>query len=223
MKAGILSVLLAVLFTPLHAQEPIPKGYEIGEDSTSPDGRYALLFPVRGEREVPGDAPNLLVQLKPYKVLAKVCDPGLVQGATTDLLAEWADNSTVAIWQFRKWGITDLKVYEIKDGAVAGVQDIWPSVRKEFQKDFRERFLKAYPKEAETIIFVSDEGEENPKRDFRIKGREVLLDVFADNKPNMAGGPHWSAEMKATWNLETGKLENVKFKPGKISVRPDPQ
>lgn len=221
MKAGILSALLVVLLTPLCAQESVPEGYEIGQDSTSPDGRFALLFPVGDQdRKLP---PNLLVQLNPYRVLAKVCDPGLVQGATTDLLSEWSGNSTVAIWQFRKWGIVELKVYEIKDGAVARVQDIWPSVRKVFQKDFRERFLKAYPKEAETIIFVSDEGEENPRRDFQIKGRKVLLDVFADNKPNLAGGPHWSAEMKAAWNLDSGKLENVKFKPGEISVRPDPQ
>jgi hypothetical protein len=46
----------------------IPKEYEIGEKSLSPNGRFAILYPIRGDdsAEVP---PNLLVCLKPYSVL----------------------------------------------------------------------------------------------------------------------------------------------------------
>ena len=42
----------------------IPKGYEIGENSLSPNGRFAILYPIRGNdnAELP---PNLLVCLKP--------------------------------------------------------------------------------------------------------------------------------------------------------------
>ena len=42
----------------------IPKEYEIGEKSLSPNGRFAILYPIRGDdsAEVP---PNLLVCLKP--------------------------------------------------------------------------------------------------------------------------------------------------------------
>ena len=44
----------------------IPEGYEIGEKSLSPKGRFAILYPVRGNdsAELP---PNLLVCLKPYQ------------------------------------------------------------------------------------------------------------------------------------------------------------
>ena len=43
----------------------IPKGYEVGEKSLSPNGRFAILYPIRGDdsAELP---PNLLVCLKPY-------------------------------------------------------------------------------------------------------------------------------------------------------------
>ena len=44
----------------------IPNGYEIGEKSLSPNGRFAILYPIRGDdsAELP---PNLLVCLKPYR------------------------------------------------------------------------------------------------------------------------------------------------------------
>ena len=44
----------------------IPEGYEIGEKSLSPNGRFAILYPIRGDdsAELP---PNLLVCLKPYQ------------------------------------------------------------------------------------------------------------------------------------------------------------
>ena len=91
--------------------------------------------------------------------------------------------------------------------------------KKYFQRDMRVRFLKKYPKELETIIFLS--GEEKPKQhpDFTFKKRKLLLYLAADNSPNLAGGgPHWTAELNATWNLDTGKFDNVDFRPGKIEV-----
>ena len=48
----------------------------------------------------------------------------------------------------------------------------------------------------------------------------MLLNLNADNKPNLAGGPHWTAELHAVWNLDTGKFDKVDFKPGEISDRP---
>jgi hypothetical protein len=49
----------------------IPEGYEIGEKSLSPNGRFAILYPIRGNdsAELP---PNLLVCLKPYSVLTRI-------------------------------------------------------------------------------------------------------------------------------------------------------
>ena len=44
----------------------IPEGYEIGEKSLSPNGRFAILYPIHGDdsAELP---PNLLVCLEPYQ------------------------------------------------------------------------------------------------------------------------------------------------------------
>src|SRR5947208_15874906 len=51
----------------------VPKEYEVGEDTISPDGRFAILYPVRDEDSNQGPAfPNVLVRLKPYEVIKEL-------------------------------------------------------------------------------------------------------------------------------------------------------
>jgi hypothetical protein len=216
----------------------IPKGYEIGENEPSerpvigleknderekmisPDGRFAVLCPLQGTDDADGKyPPNLLVRLKPYAVLATVEEDGLPQNVTTTLNATWNGSSTVAIWEYRKWGIVGLKVYEIENDKVKRVEPVMREAMKYFQRDIRARLLKKYPKEYETIIFLSGDNKPNPGPDFKFDGRKLVLDLAADNKPNLAPGPHWTAELHAIWNLDTAKFDKVDFRPGKIEVR----
>jgi hypothetical protein len=195
----------------------IPDGYELQVDTRSPDGRYALLYPDGSSEK---DPPNLLVQLNPYKVLAEI-RPGVPKGATLEVFTTWSGSSTVAIHQFRKWGLVGLWVYELEGDKVKRVHPVLDEVRKVFKKDFQERVRKKYPKEPETIIFVSGEGDENPVPEFEFKGRKLVLNFFADNKPNLASGVHWNATFKGEWNLDLGKLENAKLIPGEVEIRGD--
>src|SRR5947208_16279173 len=57
--------------TAVQLNADIPKEYEIGEKSLSPNGRFAILYPIRGDDrgELP---PNLLVCLTPYSVLTQI-------------------------------------------------------------------------------------------------------------------------------------------------------
>jgi len=88
----------------------IPKEYEIGEKSLSPNGRFASLYPIRGNdsAELP---PNLLVCLKPYSVLTRIgTEGGRWQGARDQPLAKWNGNSIVAIWIAARRGMKDLAI-----------------------------------------------------------------------------------------------------------------
>jgi hypothetical protein len=76
--------------------------------------------------------------------------------------------------------------------------------------------LKKYPKESDSYTFVSDAPD---VKNFEFKDRKLLLNIFADNKPNLAAGPHWTAELHAVWNLDTARFDKVDFQPGKIEVR----
>jgi len=226
---GILSGVLAI-----RAQEPspsssavqadtseIPKGYELGEESVSPEGRFALLYPVQDIDTLEVAAvPNVLVRLKPYAVLKEIGDEGVSRGRRGEPRALWENNSVVAIWIAAKWGSADLWIYEIENDKVKRVHPVFQAARKYFDRDFHERFLKKYPKESDNFTFVSDGNDERAVKEIEFKGRKVLLNLFADNKPNLAGGPHWTAELHAVWNLDTAKFEKVDFRPGQISDRP---
>jgi hypothetical protein len=199
----------------------IPKDYEMLEDSAAPDGRFAVLSPVRNEKNDeengPPYPPNLLVRLNPYALLAKVRTPGLPKGWRNTLLVEWSGNDVVAVWENAKWGIADLSVYEIANDKLKRTHPVFREARKYFDRDFHQRFLKKYPKEYPSYTFTSDWKGEEP--DFEFKGRKLLLNLYAENKPNLAPGPIWSAQLRATWNLDTGKFEKVDFPPGEIGIR----
>ena len=194
----------------------VPKGYEVGEDTISPDGRFAILYPVRPST----DGVNSLVKLKPYAELVEDLSPDYNNGpgwidSRGAPRAKWGGNKFVAIWHSMKWGPENLVVYEIANDKVKRVEKIWPEVVKYFDR-YVQRLLKKYPKESvDSYTFVGDE------KSFEFKDHKFLLDIFADNKPNLAPGLHWTAQLDAIWNLDTAKFDNVDFRPGKIDMNPE--
>jgi hypothetical protein len=214
---GLFSLLLATAFA---RAETIPEGYEVGERTVSPDGRFAILYPLREPVSPSGEyRPNLLVRLEPYAVVTKVGSMGLPQNVTTALGAEWSGNTLVAVYESRKWGLLHLWVYELDGDRVKRVHPVGEQARKIFDKDHRARLHKKYPKESGYFAFVDDGSREGKEPDFSFKGRKLHLHLVADNKPNGAAGPHWTAELRAIWNLDTAKFERLDFRPDPIVIR----
>jgi hypothetical protein len=195
----------------------VPKQYEVGEDTISPDGRFAILYPVRHEDSNEGPSfPNVLVRLKPYEVIKELdVDPAWKEMRGSPA-AEWGGNQFVAIWRQMKWGNEDLVVYELVNDKVKREEKIWPEVVKYFDRDFHQRFLKKYPKESDSYTFMADNSD---VKSFEFKDHKLLLNISAENKPNLAPGPVWSAELHGIWDLDKAKFDKVDFKPGEISVR----
>ncbi len=194
----------------------IPKGYEVGEQTISPDGRFALVYPMQDPDTLEvAQLPNLLVRLKPYKVLLEI-DESVPLGRRGAPAAEWNGNEFVAVWRQMKWGDEDLVVYQIANDKIKRAEKIWPQVIKYFDCDFHQRFLKKYPKESDSYTFVADNSD---VKSFEFKDHKLLLHISAENKPNLAPGPVWSAELYAVWDLDKAKFDKVDFKPGEISVR----
>lgn len=204
--------------TAIRSDVDIPVGYEVGGKSLSPNKRFALLYPIRRDdaAELP---PNLLVCLNPYSIMTRIgTEGGRWQGARDQPLAKWNGNSMVAIWFAARWGMQDLAVYEIENDEIKRIQPVWRRVWLLFDEDFRKRFLRKYPDEKGSgVVFVSNH---DSKPEFEFKGRKMLLNLFADNKPNLSVTPHWTASLHAVWNLDTAELENVDFRPGPIEERP---
>ena len=199
----------------------VPKEYEVGESTVSPDGRFAILYEVRDSdsNEDPG-LPNLLARLKPYAVLKEIetGDGVTWKDGRGALAAKWGGNRFVAVWRQMKWGNEDLVVYELANDKIKREENkIWPEVVKYFDRDWNNRFLKKYPNESnDRYFFTSDDSQ---FKNFEFKADTLLLDIRAENKPNLAPGPIWSAELRAVWNLKSSKFTKVDFKPGEISIR----
>ena len=197
----------------------VPKQYEVGEDTISPDGRFAILYPIRDEDSNEDSMlPNLLVRLKPYAVLKEIeTDDGVTwKGGRGAADARWNGNDWVAVWHHRKWGDEDLVVYQIANDKIIREEKIWPDVVKYFDRDWQRRYLKKYPKEKDSYTFRAD----NPDVvTFEFKDHKLSLNIFAENRPNLAPGPQWSAELHGIWDLDKAKFDKVDFKPGEISIR----
>ena len=195
----------------------VPKQYEVGEDTVSPDGRFAILYPVRDEDSNEGPAfPNVLVRLKPYEVIKELDIDPAWKGMRGSPAATWDGNQFVAIWREMKWGNEDLVVYELANDKIKREEKICPEVVKYFDRDFHQRFLKKYPKESDSYTFVADNSD---LKSFEFKDHKLLLNISAENKPNLAPGPVWSAELHGIWDLDKAKFDIVDFKPGEINVR----
>jgi hypothetical protein len=102
------------------------------------------------------------------------------------------------------------KEYEVGEDTISPDE-----VVKYFDRDFHRRFLKKYPKESDSYTFVNDPN----MKEIEFKDHKLLLNIFADNKPNLAGGPHWTAELHGVWDLDKAKFDKVDFRPGRIEVR----
>jgi hypothetical protein len=86
---------------------------------------------------------------------------------------------------------------------------------KYFDRDFKARFLGKYPAE-DSYTFVSDE---DRAKEIEFNDQKLILNIFAENKPNLATVPVWSAKLHALWDLDEARFNKVDFKPGRISVR----
>jgi hypothetical protein len=91
----------------------IPKGYEVVERTSRRISGLACCFrPARGRdrRSIPA---KLARRLEPFTVIQKLNETGFPEGVTTSLEVEWHGSEFVAIYEFRKWGIIDLRLYEL--------------------------------------------------------------------------------------------------------------
>src|SRR4029079_302478 len=110
----------------------------------------------------------------------------------------------------------------MKGNHIKRIQPVWRRVWLLFDHDFRERFLSKYPDEKGSgVIFVTKGEGPASKPELEFKGRKMLLNLFADNKPNLSTTPHWTASLHAVWNLDTVDFDKVDFQPGPIELRPE--
>ena len=124
--------------------------YEFEPDSTSPDGRFGVIFP-----GTYSDFPNeealgrdFVVSLKPFQVLA--ANEGVYYRGTNGMGVEWTrDNSAVLVTLGGRWGTIGATLFELRDGRVTRRTDLWAEMMKLVAAKFPQ-------KERSNLITVSN-------------------------------------------------------------------
>jgi len=117
MTSLVVGALMMAGPTAVSAADWLPKHYVVAEDSTSPDGRFALVIP--GREAFDDDNPisiNYLADVKAHQLLGKIRNSDYIQGQNhRDLLVFWTpDSSRVLVNYEARFGFGQLMVLEPK-------------------------------------------------------------------------------------------------------------
>jgi len=179
----------------------------IAEGSTSPDGRYAIAYPKASEDD-PALGRNLLVELKPFCVLALLDGDGLSAGSKRlSLSVDWTEDSSevIATTVHDKWDmIVGSTLVVLKDGQVAKRVDLLDAINRELKPDFIKSKAEVYN---DVLPFILTES----KLGFESGGKLVRVKTSAGNDPNEARAIAWTASFTGVWNVAEGRWQSRKF------------
>ncbi len=179
----------------------------IAEGSTSPDGRFAIAYPKASEDD-PALGRNLLVALKPFRVLALLDGDGLSAGSKRlSLQTEWTDDSSelIATTRHDKWDmIVGSTLAVLKDGQVAKRVDLLEAINREMEPDFRKTKAEVYN---DVLPFILTDS----KLGFEAGGKLIRIKTSAGNDPNEARAIAWTASFSGVWNVAEGRWQSRKI------------
>lgn len=178
----------------------MPKGYHISDESTSPNGRYAI---IQADPDVVDEekARNFLVALKPFRQVAEL--PGFAyfdHANHRSMVVNWAaDSSTALVMVGGKWGTLGASVVRIESNGKARTADLVAEIQKLFLPSFRASKVTRYN---DVIPFIFDE---DNAWDLSTDGQRVTIDVHLTNDPKGAMPKNWSGQMKGVWSVQEAK------------------
>jgi len=174
--------------------------YEFEPDSTSPDGRFGVIFP-----GTHSDFPNeetlgrdFVVSLKPFQVLA--ANEGVYYRGTNGMGVEWTrDSSAVLVTLGGRWGTIGATLFELRDGRVTRRTDLWAVMMKLVAAKFPKGKVKPY----NGVQLFSPDSTDN--WNFSEDGKQVSVELDGSTAPNAAPGLQWAVTFKGVWSVPQAK------------------
>ena len=184
------------------------KDYLVASNTTSPDKKFAVMYPTLDFSESP-EAKDYLIALQPFSVLRALETkwPYFQSESNGGISAEWSDDSSVALITLDgKWGSHDIFLVEFRDGKLARTTNVLAKAHDLLLPDYRKAKAKRYNEYFDFIF----ESEENPI--CRLDGnRHVRINALATTDPKGAGDERvWDARLKATWDIPQAKFTSQK-------------
>jgi len=203
-KAFLLCIPIFNLFAAdvdLSGWDKSASSYFLATGSESPDGKYGVAYPKASEQN-PKLAKNLIVALKPFRILAVLEDDGMAAGSKRlGLTVEWTRDSSKVIVTTKhdKWDmIVGSSLVGIRDGQAAQPFNLLNAINREMAPDFRKSKAEAYNEMLPFILIESKIG-------FADQGKNVRVKTAACNDPNEARTIDWSADFDGLWSIAESK------------------
>lgn len=175
--------------------------YFLAAGSESPDGKYGVAYPKSSE-DNPKRARNLIVALKPFRILTILDDDGMCAGSKRLVLTvEWTRDSSKVIVTTKhdKWDmIVGSSLVGIRDGQADQRLNLLNAISREMAPDFRKSKAEAYNEMLPFILIESKIG-------FADQGKNVRVKTAACNDPNEARTIEWSANFDGLWSIAENK------------------
>jgi hypothetical protein len=191
--------IFALLFIPIavRAEDGWPKGYEIAENSVSPDGKYGVLIP-SGERDDEDNDKNrnVLVNLRSH---ARLC---VINGAHyfshqnhAWLSVKWAgDSSRCVVDHGGRFGFGTLTLVELR-GAKCEQADLGRHIMKSLNVFIAQQARG----EGDTSGYGSASFQFPP-------GRKIIVRATAQTNPkSLEGVPTWCSQFQGTYDAAAAK------------------
>src|SRR3954471_15160110 len=186
------------------------KHYLFAKSTLSPDEKFAVIYPTLEFFEAK-QAKDLLVALKPFKVLATLPmeEPYFDHQSNGGVGADWSGDGSKALITFdAKWGPADVFLIELADGELKRMTDLLAKTRELLRPNFRAAKPKpvAYNDELE-FIFLEEEG--GP---CQFDGDGVVrVYTRATNDPKGDEKRFWRVLVDAKWDIAQAKFTSQKI------------
>lgn len=224
MRTLILSLLMAATLSaqvPAYddgvvPQPPAPfptafKDYQILPDTTSPDGKDALIYPRRDVLFSLKDYALYLVTLNPFQILATVPQhwSNLAANAHGSYqVIWWKDSTAVLVIEGTKWGPDKVVLATLRKGHVDSLSDLTRRVVEVVTEDFKTSGAEPF-NEFYDFIFYSEGKDEKAWR--FLNSQQIAIDCILTTDPKDVVEHRWTVRFQARWNISTKSLSDIKI------------
>lgn len=216
LMAATLSVQGAAYDDGVVPQPPAPfptafKDYQILPDTTSPDGKYALIYPRRDVLFSLKDYALYLVTLNPFQIVAIIPRhwSNLAANAHGSYQVIWWKDSTAAlVIEGTKWGPDKVVLATLRKGHVDSLSDLTQRVVEAVTEDFKNSGAEPF-NEFYDFIFYSEGKDENAWR--FLNSQQIAIDCILTTDPKDIVEHRWTVRFQGLWNISRNTLRDIKI------------
>ncbi|HEY2711359.1 MAG TPA: hypothetical protein VGI60_02505 [Chthoniobacterales bacterium] len=195
---------------------PVPfpseyRDYQILPGTTSPDQRYAFIYPKRSLLFELQKYGLFLAALNPFHILSRVPTgySALAEMARSYYAAGWSkDSSTTVFVAGGKWGPDKVWVLKLRNGKIVKKAELTAAVRRQVLPDFKKSHATGYN---DYFDFIFDDDHEDISGWGLDDSGHVMIDTVCTTDPKELEPHRWAVHFQGIWDVASGKFLESSF------------